>query len=314
MTRRRFLTGAVGFALSSSLDRVEPAECRNGERMAFIPAGPFWMGSDAKERAYAYRIGGEAARRNRWFDAELPRRRVTLGAYAIDRYLVTNGEYQRFIQETGYRAPFITEEEYQRQGYLVHAYEQVRPYLWRDGRHPDGRGKHPVVLVSLADAVAYAHWRSDKEKQRYRLPTEAEWEKAARGTDGRYFPWGNRWRPGLANAEYRVGDTTEVGRYRGGVSPFGCLDMAGNVFEWTASEFAAGKAVMKGGGSWDDQPGICRAAARHGRSKDARHILFGFRCVCEISGAAALPRPFSGELPGGRQARFALTSFDFWLQ
>jgi len=285
MTRRRFLEGAMALALSPSLDLALAAGCRSDEHLVVIPAGPFWMGSDAKERDYAYRIGGEAARRNRWFDVELPRRRVRLSAYAIDRYLVTNVEYQRFIQETGHRAPSITEDEYQRQGYLVHAYQKVKPYLWRDGRHPDGRGKHPVVLVSLADALAYAHWRSDKEKQRYRLPIEAEWEKAARGTDGRYFPWGNRWRLGLANAEYRVGDTTEVGSYRGGVSPFGCLDMAGNVFEWTSSEFPDGKAVMKGGGSWDDQPGICRAAARHGRAKDARHILFGFRCVCEMDAA-----------------------------
>lgn len=240
------------------------------------------MGSDGKERAYAYQIGGETARRNRWFDAELPRHRVTLRAYAIDRYLVTNEDYQRFVVRTGHRAPSITEEDYQRQGYLVHPYEKVKGYLWRDRLHPEGRAKHPVVLVSLADAAAYARWRSDEEGRRYRLPTEAEWEKAARGTDGRYFPWGNRWRPDRANAEYRVGDTTDVGSYPVGASPYGCFDMAGNVFEWTASEFADGRAVMKGGGSWDDQPGICRAAARHGRVKDARHILFAFRCVCEM--------------------------------
>lgn len=78
-----------------------------------------------------------------------------------------------------------------------------------------------------------------------------------------------------------MGGTTEVGSYPRGASPYGCFDMAGNVFEWTSSEFPDGRAVMKGGGSWDDQPGICRAAARHGRNREARHILFGFRCVCE---------------------------------
>ena len=282
VSRRRFLTGAAGLAFSPFPDRAEAAECRSSERLAFIPAGLFWMGSDPKERAYAYRIGGEAAKRNRWFGAEMPRRQVKLGTYAIDRYLVTNEEYQRFIRQTGHRAPSISEEEYQLQGYLVHPYEKVKAYLWHDRRHPEGRGRHPVVLVSLADALAYARWRSDEERQRYRLPTEAEWEKAARGTDGRYFPWGNRWRSDLANAEYRIGDTTEVGRYPAGASPYGCFDMAGNVFEWTSSELPDGKVVMKGGGSWDDQPGICRAAARHGRSRDARHILFGFRCVCEV--------------------------------
>lgn len=274
--------------LASILDRAWARECKGDARLAVVPAGPFWMGSDAAERAYAYRIGGEAARRNRWFDAELPRERVTLGSFAIDRYLVTNEDYQPFIQATGHRAPFITEAEYQRQGYLVHSYEEVTPYLWQDRRHPNGRGRHPVVLVSHADTVAYAQWRGEREARQYRLPSEAEWEKAARGTDGRYFPWGNRWRPELANAEYRVGGTTEVGRYPQGVSPYGCFDMAGNVFEWTSSELPDGRAVMKGGGSWDDQPGICRAAARHGRSKEARHILFGFRCVCEIAKAAIL--------------------------
>ena len=283
MTRRRFLEGITVFALSPCIERVWAAECRKDQRVTIIPAGPFWMGSDAKERAYAYRIGGEGARCNRWFDVELPRQRVTLETYVIDRYLVTNAHYQQFVQETGHRVPFITEEEYRRQGYLVHPYEEVKPYLWHEG-YPEGRGRHPVVLVSLNDGLAYARWRSEREGRRYCLPTEAEWEKAARGTDGRYFPWGNRWRPALANAENRVGGTTEVGSYPQGASPYGCFDMAGNVFEWTNSTFPHDRIVMKGGGSWDDQPGICRSAARHGRVRDARHILIGFRCVCEVPG------------------------------
>ena len=281
MTRRRFLEGVAAFALLPIVESPETSECRASTRLSVISAGPFWMGSDAKERAYAYRIDGLEAKRSRWFDAELPCHRVTLATYAIDRYLVTNEEYWQFIQRTGHRAPSISEEDYRRQGYLVHPYEEVRRYLWHDRRYPDGRGRHPVVLVSLDDAVAYARWRGESEGRRYRLPSEAEWEKAARGTDGRYFPWGSRWRSGLANAENRVGGTTDVGSYPQGASPYGCLDMAGNVFEWTSSSFPDGKAVMKGGGSWDDRPGICRAAARHGRIKGARHILFGFRCVCE---------------------------------
>jgi len=281
MTRRQFLEGTAGFALFTIVASARASECRAIPRQSVIPSGPFWMGSDAKERAYAYRIGGEEARRSRWFDAELPRQRVILATYAIDRYLVTNEEYWQFVWQTGHRAPSISEEEYRFQGYLVHPYEEVRRYLWQDRWYPDGRGEHPVVLVSLDDAVAYARWRGELEGRRYRLPSEAEWEKAARGTDGRYFPWGNRWRSELANAENRVGGTTEVGSYPQGASPYGCFDMAGNVFEWTSSSFPDGKGVMKGGGSWDDQPGICRAAARHGRMKDARHILFGFRCICE---------------------------------
>ncbi|MGH7430121.1 MAG: formylglycine-generating enzyme family protein, partial [Candidatus Methylomirabilaceae bacterium] len=286
MTRRRFLEGIAAFGLSSLVGQASADGCRGDKRLAVVPAGPFWMGSDSRERAFAYRIGGGGAKRNRWFDDELPRAQVTLGAYAIDRYLVTNEDYQRFVQHRGDKVPFITEDKYVRQGYAVHPYERVKRYLWHDGRYPEGRGGHPVVLVSVADARAYAEWRSQKEGRRFRLPTEAEWEKAARGTDGRYFPWGDRWRPDLANAEYRVGDTTEVGSYPKGVSPYGCFDMAGNVFEWTSSEFSDGKAVMKGGGSWDDQPGMCRAAARHGRVKEARHILIGFRCVCGIEESA----------------------------
>ena len=105
----------MALALSPRLDRAWAAWCRSSERLALIPAGLFWMGSDARERAYAYRIGGEAARRNRWFDVEMSRRRVRLRTYAIDRFLVTNEDYQRFIQQTGHRAPFISEEEYQHQ-------------------------------------------------------------------------------------------------------------------------------------------------------------------------------------------------------
>jgi toxoflavin biosynthesis protein ToxD len=119
--------------------------------------------------------------------ADLPRERVTIGSYAIDRYLVTNEDYQPFIRATGHRAPFIT-EAYQHQGYLVHPYEEVKPYLWQDRRYPEGQDRHLVVLVSLADALAYARRRGEREGRRYRLPSEAKWEKAARGTDGRYFP------------------------------------------------------------------------------------------------------------------------------
>ena len=101
VSRRRFLEGVTVFAVSPFIEWVWATECRKDEQVAIIPADPFWMGSDAKERAYAYRIGGESARRHRWFDVELPRQRVILGTYAIDRYLVTNADYQQFVQETG---------------------------------------------------------------------------------------------------------------------------------------------------------------------------------------------------------------------
>lgn len=239
------------------------------------------MGSDGAERDFGYRIGGEAARQFRWFDRwELARQKATLPAYCIQKLLVTNEAYQQFVKATGHRVPFISSEEYHWQGYLVHPYGEVERFLWREGRFPRGTEQHPVVLVSQADATAYCQWRWNRWT--CRLPSEAEWEKGARGTDGRYFPWGNEWHPKYLNVDTRIGYTTPVGRYLQGQSPYGLMDTAGNVFEWTGTGFGNGKVVLKGC-SWDDQGGICRAASRHGRIKEARHILFGFRCVCEVN-------------------------------
>ena len=260
--------------------------CVRDSRVIEIPTGAFSMGSDRAERDYGYRIGSHAARKWRWFDNwELLRKRVILPEYFIDKNLTTQAEYRRFVWASGHRAPFISPENYKHQGYLVHSYESVRRYLWgknKDGRptYPKGLANHPVVLISQSDAQAHCAWRNGKSPARYRLPTEAEWEKAARGVDARYFPWGNTFEPERLNYGYKVQSTTPVGAYPKGKSPFGVLDMAGNVFEWTSTPFSKSKATMKGGGSWDDQPGITRAAARHGRDPKAKHLLFGFRCVC----------------------------------
>lgn len=264
----------LGFLLAAS-----PSACPDG--MILIPAGPFIMGSNRAERDLGYRIGGETARRYRWFDRwELPRHEVTVSAYCIQRFPGTNEAYRQFVMATANRVPFISRKEYRRQGYLVHPYAEVGRFLWHKGRYPEGTGQHPVVLVSQADAAAYCRWRW--KGWTCRLPSEAEWEKGARGTDARYFPWGNEWRSEYLNAGYRVGYTTPVGSYPQGESPYGLMDTAGNVFEWTETAFGEGNAVVKGC-SWDDEGGICRAASRHRRAKTARHILFGFRCVCEVS-------------------------------
>ncbi|MEE9255717.1 MAG: SUMF1/EgtB/PvdO family nonheme iron enzyme [bacterium] len=284
MVLERLAGAALVLALGlSSPAGALAAPCGSDPRMVEIPAGPFWMGSDRAERDFGYRIGSRAARKYRWYDAwELARKQVRLPRYFIGRNLITQSDYLKFVRGTGHRAPFISAKDYRLQGYLVHPYKDVRRYLWRKNSatgkpdHPPGLGSHPVVLLSQADAGAFCAWRG----KAYRLPTEEEWEKAARGSGGRYFPWGNSFDPSRLNHAYRHRGTTPAGAFRAGASPYGALDMAGNVFEWTSTPFARGRATMKGGGSWDDAPGIARAAARHGRDPKARHILFGFRCAC----------------------------------
>jgi formylglycine-generating enzyme required for sulfatase activity len=137
-----------------------------------------------------------------------------------------------------------------------------------------------VVLVSRSDAEAYARWLSLRTDATWRLPTEAEWEKAARGSDGRRFPWGDGFDPARLNS-HDAGpfDTTPVGRYPDGASPYGLLDASGQVYEWTSTRPGPNRAVVKGG-SWDDLGcGACRPAARHARPYTLRHVLIGFRLV-----------------------------------
>ncbi|MFQ5830075.1 MAG: formylglycine-generating enzyme family protein [Candidatus Methylomirabilia bacterium] len=260
--------------LAASLLAASP--CTDPQRMVRVPDGPFWMGSDRGERGFAYSLSSPAVKRARWYEAELPRRRVTLAGFCIDRFLVTQGEYAAFVAATGHRPPGITKNEYLRQGFLVHDYDrEVIRYLWQE-RHPPRRlTDHPVVLVSVADAEAYCRWRHPD----LRLATEAEWEKAARGDDGRHFPWGDEWDgTRLNSAERGPGSTTPVSRYASGASSYGLFDAVGNVFQWTASAFADGRQVLKGC-AWDDEAGLCRPAFRHGRPRESRHILIGFRCA-----------------------------------
>jgi formylglycine-generating enzyme required for sulfatase activity len=114
------------------------------------------------------------------------------------------------------------------------------PYQWQSGNPPRGKEQHPVVNVSWHDAVAYCNWLADVTGKAYRLPSEAEWEKGARGSGGRIFPWGNQWISAASNGrEGGKGDTTPAGAYPEGASPYGTLDMAGNVWEWTSSVYKA---------------------------------------------------------------------------
>ncbi|ESA37080.1 sulfatase-modifying factor protein [Leptolyngbya sp. Heron Island J] len=264
----------------------------------YIERGRYVAGSDQAERDYAYRISAEALadrpedvaeletrlRQQRWFDFEPDQSTRRMAAFCIGRNLVTNEEYQEFVLATGYHQPGITPENYQEQNMLVHSYQDLRPYFWRSFQFPPGKASYPVVLVSQKDALAYAAWKSQEDGVEYSLPTADEWEKAARGQDGRYFTWGNNWQ-GQATNWQKNGPTgtSRVSAYPLSQSVYGVEDMAGNVFEFTSTVYRQDgqeRAIMKGC-AWDDLPGFCRTAYRHGRPTTYRHILFGFRLVSD---------------------------------
>jgi formylglycine-generating enzyme required for sulfatase activity len=170
---------------------------RDLAEMMLVPAGPFRVGSNE-------------------YDDEKPEHEVDLPAFYIARYPVTNGQYARFVEARTYRPPDH----------------------WRGKTPPHELRNHPVVHVTWHDAVAYCAWLSEARGEAVRLPTEAEWEKAARGTDGRRYPWGDRPDPNLANYDDTgIGTTSPVGCFPGGASPYGCEEMAGNVWEWTSSKY-----------------------------------------------------------------------------
>jgi formylglycine-generating enzyme required for sulfatase activity len=203
--RERISAGNVlGLLGDPRIDPLRPRTCP-------VPLGPFWMGLDEAEvSTVARRYGIPEA----WVRKSTPRHRVELDAYEIAHLPVTEGEYERFLRET--------------------EVDEVPPH-WRDGSPPPYRSNHPVHGVSWQGVLLYVEWISEATGIQYRIPTEAEWEKAARGIDGRTFPWGNRFDPGRCNTrEGGVGSTTPVGIYPSGASPYGVLDLAGNVEELTA--------------------------------------------------------------------------------
>jgi formylglycine-generating enzyme required for sulfatase activity len=184
---------------------VEEDEQPIEPEIVLIPAGEFTMGSDPSSDPDTV-------------DDEQPQHSLYLPDYYLAKTMVTNAEYAAFVQATGHRAP----------------------YLWQGGKPPRGKEDHPVVNVSWHDAMAYCAWLARVTGKPYRLPSEAEWEKGARGTDGRVYPWGSQWDAARCNGrESTPGDTTPVGAYPDGASPYGALDMAGNVWEWTSSAYEA---------------------------------------------------------------------------
>ena len=273
--------------ITLSLLAATAAEARDPAlKTIAIPAGDFIQGSNRAEREAAYQLdetayGHSVTRKNRWYESAFNRRTVPTHAYNITTTLITNAQYAVFIHETGHRAPDVDRETWRHYG-LIHPWARTRRHAWRDGNPPPNRRDHPVVLVSYEDVSAYAAWLSARTGSKWRLPREPEWEKAARGIDGRRFPWGDKFDASRLNSHDKGSfDTTPVGAFPTGASPFGVLDPAGQVFEWTATPSGAERQIVKGG-SWDDSGcGICRPAARHARPKTLKHILIGFRLVRE---------------------------------
>jgi len=270
-----------GPSVSSAVAGTEVAP-----KLIAIPKGPFIAGSDRTERDAAYDLdakayGHERTREDGWYDGERARTTLDTDPFFITETPVTNAQYADFAAATGRSRPDVDAATWAGYG-LIHPFSRTRRHAWSGGRPPPGRDHHPVVLISHADAEAYAAWLSSKTGDRWRLPTEVEWEKAARGPDGRWFPWGDAFDPSRLNSHDRGPfDTVAVGTYPLGASPYGLMDAAGQVFEWTSTSAGDGRFVVKGG-SWDDKGcGVCRPAARHARPAEIKHILIGFRLVRE---------------------------------
>jgi formylglycine-generating enzyme required for sulfatase activity len=241
----------------------------DGAPMVLIPAGEFLMGTSVSQRD-----GGRD---------EYPQRRVVLAPFYLDVYEVTNRRYVEFVTATGYRAP-----EHPRDKKLT---------LWRGTTVPDAFKDHPVVNVDWADAAAYCKWAGK------RLPTEAEWERAARGTTGRRFPWGET-EPTRAMANYlnqwRNGAALEpVGSHPQGATPEGVHDLEGNVWEWVADWYdphyyekgpvrnpqgppVGSRKVIRGSG-WESEAPLLRAAHRVNSDPNNRNHSLGFRCATDAA-------------------------------
>lgn len=206
---------------------------------------------------------------------EQPQHQVYLDAFMIDRFEVSNVEYLRFVLGTG----------------------ADWPKFWRENPFPEKAALHPVINVSWYEADSFCRWAGK------RLPTEAEWEKAARGADGRIFPWGNEpagWiksniaHPGSKRG-FKYPPLANINRYDKGASPYGAYQMAGNVSEWVSDWFdpeyyrqgydrnplgpKSGELKVFRGGSWNEDPEVARSAGRNAGPPDRESYLTGFRCA-----------------------------------
>ncbi|MFC2083549.1 formylglycine-generating enzyme family protein [Bacteroidota bacterium] len=277
---------------------------KDGMVMVYIPEGEFSMGSTIGESLVFLNFKLFA------FPDQRPKHKVFLDGYWIDQTEVTVGMFKKFIEVTGHKTS--AEKEGWGKPWRDGPKEDEWPMIpGTDWLHPQGpesitHEDHPVVQVSWEDAIAYVKWIGGS------LPTEAQWEKAARGTDGRRFPWGDefdgnflnygdslcpvgRWRDHKYNDGYAY--TSPVGSYPDGASPYGVLDMAGNVWEWVADWYYEdyyenstyqnpvgpfnGQVKAQRGGSWyDGEPEAwVNCVVRHQNPVNDRYEDVGFRCV-----------------------------------
>ncbi|MFQ5455390.1 MAG: formylglycine-generating enzyme family protein [Nitrospirota bacterium] len=237
--------------------------------MVLVPAGKFIMGSNKTDKEGKSLEYGTV---KPLFMDEHPEHEVHLDAYYIDKYEVTNAQYKRFIDETG----------------------AFPPFGWKGRTFPEGRGNYPMTTVNWYQAKRFCEWMGK------RLPTEEEWEKAARGTKGSEYPWGNKFDKTKANTgESMIGDLAPVGSFESGKSVYGVYDMAGNVWEWVEdwyktypdsdyeSERFGEKYKVIRGGSWGGVghyaiPHFYRSAYRFYAIPENAFSETGFRCAMPL--------------------------------
>jgi formylglycine-generating enzyme required for sulfatase activity len=254
--------------------------------VARIAAGEFVMGSDEGE------------------EDERPRHRAYLDDFAIGVCPVTNGEYAQFVRETGHPSPAIRALPQMVSSALESDFRSLAArYFWNNGTPPEGRERHPVTLVGFEDATAYCAWLAGKTGLPVRLPTEAEWERAARGgLEGKRYPWGDELEPARAHFLPDASAKTERGTAPAGSYPpnaFDLHDMAGNVWEWVSDWYSpnyyeraqyinpqgpdTGLMRIVRGGAWvNADGGYLRCAYRHKLPPDSSAYSIGFRIAYSL--------------------------------
>lgn len=249
-----------------------------------IPGGTVWTGSTLAERAsaleYGYASNALAAQDSvKTLREEPAPRQVALGRFFVMPTPVTNLQYSAFALTTGASEPWIDPGRWERQD-TGYPYEVAQTVMWGREGPTKNQLQHPVVLVDAFSARAFCQWWGAQHGGRGDLPSEAQWERAARGDDQRTYPWGDAFETfHAATLEGGSDGPVAVGSSRGS-SPFGVSDLSGNVFEWTRTTGGENSAIVKGG-AWNAPAIEARIAARHARPPILRHVAVGFRCVLE---------------------------------